>query len=183
MQDLANFNNDTFSRDAGRLKETCWLLLRRIFFECSVMPWYRLRRSILSRFGGKISRSVITKPGCKITFPWKLSVGEHSWLGEDAWLMNLEQITIGNNVCISQRAILCTGNHDWLAPAFDLIVKPIIVEDKVWIGANAFVGPGVTLHEGCVVTAGSVVTKDMPAWTICGGNPCVPLKPRKIRST
>jgi putative colanic acid biosynthesis acetyltransferase WcaF len=175
---LSTFNNAGFERGAGRCKELAWLALRSFFFEHSVMPWYGLRRRILRTFGARLSPNVVIKPGVKITFPWRLTVGENSWLGEECWLLNLAPISIGKNVCISQRAFLCTGSHDWSKESFDLITRPITVEDNAWICANAFVAPGVTIGDGTVITAGSVVTKDMPSGMICSGNPCAPVKPR-----
>ncbi len=180
IADLAKFNNDAFSRGAPVWKEFMWRLVQWFLFHADFFKLYALKAKILRAFGATVGANVAWKPAAKVTFPWKLSIGDNSWIGEQAWLLNLDEIRIGSNVCISQRAFLCTGSHDWKKESFDLITNPIVIEDGVWICANVFIGPGVTLHEGCVVTAGSVVTKDMPAWTICGGNPCVPLKPRKI---
>ena len=118
--DLSTFKNPEFDREGGRLKEFAWLTLRSLFFERSVMPWYRLRRCILSAFGARLGEGVIVKPQVKITFPWKLTVGDHVWLGEEAWILNLAPVAIGSHVCISQRAFLCTGNHDWSDPALPL---------------------------------------------------------------
>ena len=121
------------------------------------------------------------KPQVKITFPWKLEIGDHVWLGEECWLLNLERIIIGNNVSISQRAFLCTGSHNYKLCTFDLIVKPITLEDGCWIGAGAWVGPGVTVGSHAVLTAGSVATKALEPWGIYQGNPAVLVKQRVIR--
>jgi putative colanic acid biosynthesis acetyltransferase WcaF len=107
-------------------------------------------------------------------------VGDNCWLGEDSWLLNLAPIRLGSNVVISQRAFLCTGNHDWTDPAFGLLTKAIEVGNGAWIGANAFVSPGVTIGSHAVVAAGSVVTRDLPANMICAGNPCIPVRERRI---
>ena len=178
MQNLESFDNSGFDRGRGKWTELSWLLTRSFCFQHSVMPWYRLRRGILRRYGATVGVAAIVKPGVKITFPWKLKIGAHSWVGEDCWLLNLDRIEIGSNVCISQRTLLCTGSHDWSDPGFRLITKPITVEDGVWISANVFVGPGVTIGQNSVVTAGSVVARDLPANMVCSGNPCVPVKPR-----
>ena len=181
--DLSTFRKRDFDRGAGSLKELCWLLARSALFERSNLPWYRLRRLVLRLFGADMAEGVVVKAGVKIAFPWKLSVGAHSWLGEDAWLANFDRITIGANVCVSQRALLCTGNHDWSDPAFGLVTKPIVVRDGAWICANVFVAPGVTIGENAVATAGSVVTRDLPSGMICSGNPCVPVKARVVRAS
>ena len=178
MQNLEKFNNTDFKRGASKGKELIWLLFRSFFFEFSVLPLNSLRRKILNAFGGKIAKKVTIKPQVKVTFPWKLKVGKNTWLGEEAWLMNLAPIEIGDHVVISQRTFLCTGSHNWKKQSFDLICKPIIIKDEAWICANVFIGPGVTIGEGCVVTAGSVVTSDLPANMICSGNPAVPVKER-----
>jgi putative colanic acid biosynthesis acetyltransferase WcaF len=122
------------------------------------------------------------KPQVKIAFPWKLEVGDHAWLGEESWILNLAPVTIGPSVCISQRAFLCAGNHDWSDPRFRLVAQPIRIGEGAWIGANVFVGPGVTVGAGAVATVSSVVTGDLPDGMICSGNPCRPVKPRDQKS-
>lgn len=178
MQDLAAFDASRYTRGASAAREWTWLLVRGPLFG---LPWlraYALKRAVLRAFGATIGAGVVLKPAVRLAFPWRLEVGAHSWLGENAWLLNLAPIRIGAHVCISQRALLCTGNHDWSRTDFALRCAPICIEDEVWIGANAFVGPGVTIGRGSVVTAGSVVTRSLPPGMICSGNPCVPVKPR-----
>lgn len=179
--DLAKFCNEDFGRGASRGKELLWILIRKFFFENSVLPTYSLRCRLLRAFGAEIGKGVVIKPAAKITFPWRLAVRDNAWIGEESWLLNLAQITIGANVCISQRAFLCSGSHDWTSPIFDLTAKSITVEDGAWVGANVFVGPGIIIGRNAVVTAGSVVTEDLPSNMICSGNPCKPVKERVIR--
>ncbi|MDB4985588.1 MAG: transferase hexapeptide repeat containing protein [Myxococcaceae bacterium] len=178
--DLSDFENGDFDRGASKARELAWIAARSLFFERGPIPLDALRLGILSRFGAQMGAGSICRRGFRVTFPWKLEVGSHCWLGEDAWLLNLAPIRIGNSVCISQRAFLCAGNHDWSHHALPLVTAPITVHDGAWIGASAFVGPGVTIGDHCVVTAGSVVTGDLPPYTICSGNPCRPVKERKI---
>src|SRR6202012_6092267 len=109
---------------------------------CCPLKMSGLKCAVLRAFGAKVRRGVVIKPHVKITFPWKLWLGDNVWLGEECWLLNLDQIVIADNVCISQRAFLCTGNHNYKWPTFDLMVRPIRVEAGAWIGANALVGPG-----------------------------------------
>ncbi len=178
MVDLSKFNNSAFSRGGSALKELAWRVLQQGVFNLECVKLYATKRRILRTFGASLSDGVVVKPKAKITFPWKLSVGRNSWIGEEVWLLNLDRIEIGANVCISQRAFLCTGSHDWSKESFDLLTRPIIIGDGAWICANVFIGPGVTVGENAVVTAGSVVTRDLPANMVCSGNPCVPVKQR-----
>ncbi len=141
MQNLEKFNNADFDRGAPKGKELLWILFRSFFFEFSVLPLSSIRRKILNFFGARLATKVTIKPQVKITFPWKLSVGENTWLGEEAWLINLANITIGRNCVISQRAMLCTGSHNWKKESFDLITKPIILEDGVWIERSIYDRP------------------------------------------
>ena len=125
----------------------------------------RLRITILRIFGARIGSGVVIKPHVKVKFPWRLTVGANSWIGEGVWIDNLAEVKIGCNACISQGAYLCTGSHDWSAPTFDLVVRPIEIGDEAWICANASVGPGVRAGRGAVLTLGAVATRDLEDWT------------------
>jgi putative colanic acid biosynthesis acetyltransferase WcaF len=144
------------------------------------MPFYGLKRWLLRGFGASISTGVIVKPGVKVKYPWKLSIGCDSWIGEGAWIDNIERVSIGADCCISQGAYLCTGNHDWTDPRFGLTARPIEVRDQAWIGAKAIVGPGVVIGEGAVVSIGSVMTSDSEPWAIYSGNPAVLVRRRRL---
>lgn len=178
--DLSKFANLEFNRGASAMKEVAWLVVRLVLFQICPLSLSALKSSVLRWFGGSVGRGVIIKPNVKITFPWKLTIGDHVWLGEECWLLNLAPITIRNNVCISQRAFLCTGNHDYKSPKFDLTSKPIKLEQGAWIGAGGFVGPGVTVGSHAVLTAGSVAARDMDAHGVYRGNPAVIFKIRVV---
>jgi putative colanic acid biosynthesis acetyltransferase WcaF len=111
----------------------------------------------------------------RIKYPWRLQIGDHSWIGEDAWIDNLADVTIGANVCVSQGVYLCTGSHDRDKPTFDLVTQPITLKDGSWICTRATVLGNVTVHEGAVVAAGSVVHVDVAANSIVGGVPARPV--------
>lgn len=165
-------------RGRSRVVEAIWYACKCVFF-LSALPWPgALKRALLRGFGARVGRGVVIKPRVNIHFPWKLTLGDHCWLGEEAWLLNFEPCELGAHVCISQRAFLCGGNHDFRARDFAYRNAPIRIARGAWIGANVFVGPGVTVAEYAVATAGSVVVKDLPASFICAGNPCVPVRPR-----
>jgi putative colanic acid biosynthesis acetyltransferase WcaF len=178
--ELSLFSTGQFDRGAGRLKEALWLVVSRLLFQLCPTSLSAIKCMALRWFGASVGRGVVIKPDVKITFPWKLTLGDHVWLGEECWLLNLAPITMEDNVCISQRAFLCTGNHNYKSPAFDLHTQPIRVEHGAWIGASAFVGPGVSVGSHAVLTAGSVATKDLEAYGIYQGNPAVLIKKREV---
>ena len=147
--------------DRGRSKavEAVWYLVKCAFF-LSALPWpsgFKVR--LLRAFGAKVGLGVVIKPRVNIHFPWKLVIGDHSWIGEEAFILNFEPVTIGSHVCISQRAFLCTGNHNYKDPAFSYRNEPIAIGDGAWIGAMVFVGPGAIVAPETVVKAGEVVKK------------------------
>jgi putative colanic acid biosynthesis acetyltransferase WcaF len=179
--DLSQFSNTGFDRGASRFKEMLWLLVRSLFFAPPLPLPSALRVFFLRLFGATVGQGVVIKPQVKITFPWKLKVGSHVWLGEECWLLNLEQIVIADHVCLSQRAFLCTGNHNYKSPTFDLIVQPIQIEAGAWIGAGAFVGPGVKVGTHAVLAMGSVASADLQPFGIYRGNPAVWVKTRVFR--
>jgi putative colanic acid biosynthesis acetyltransferase WcaF len=178
--DLSKYSHGEFDRGSGIFKEGLWLIVSLFLFRLCPFSFSALKRLMLRSFGGRVGKGVVIKPQVKITFPWKLTIGDHVWLGEECWLLNLERIIIGNNVCISQRAFLCTGSHNHKLSTFDLITKPITVEDGVWLGAGCWVGPGVVVSADSVLTAGSVTTKDLEPNGVYRGNPAVLLKQRVI---
>ncbi len=146
------------------------------------MPLSSVRRFLLCLFGAHIGRGVVIKPGVRVKYPWLVEIGDNCWIGEDCWIDNLAHVKIGSDVCLSQAAYLCTGNHDWSDSHFGLILAPIKVADGAWIGARALLSPGVEIGECAVVTAGSVVTRNVPQFEIHGGHPARFIRHRKIQS-
>jgi putative colanic acid biosynthesis acetyltransferase WcaF len=178
--DLSRFTVGNFNRGAGVVKEGLWLVVSLVLFRVCPFSFSALKRAVLRAFGASVGRNVTIKPRVSITFPWKLTVGDHVWLGEESWLLNLERIVIGSNVCISQRAVLCTGSHNYKVVTFDLITRPITLEDGAWIGAGSWVGPGVTVGAHAVLALGSVATQNLAANGIYRGNPAMFVKQRII---
>lgn len=177
--DLSKFDaHDGYSKGKPFLIEIFWYAFKTIFF-LTAIPWpNKLKIQILRLFGAKIGEGVIIKPRVNIHLPWKLEIGNFSWIGEESWILNFELIQIGNNCCISQRAFLCGGNHDYKDLAMKYRNGPIKVNDGSWVGANVFVSPNVEISENCVITACSVVYKNLPADMICSGAPCEPVRSR-----
>jgi putative colanic acid biosynthesis acetyltransferase WcaF len=159
---------------------TAWFLLGMPLLRCPILPSSSFRRGLLRWFGAEIGEDAVIKPGVRVKFPWKLKMGDHSWLGEDCWIDNLAPVILGKHVCISQAAYLCTGNHDWSDPAFRLITRSIEIRDGAWIAARASIGPGVVVGEHAVVGFGAVVTGAVPPYEIHGGNPAAFLRRREI---
>jgi putative colanic acid biosynthesis acetyltransferase WcaF len=170
---LDTYDNSDFDRGACRLAEALWVVSKCLFF-LNPLPWpSALRVFLLRLFGARVGHGVVIRSGVNITFPWRVTIGDHVWLGEEVIILSLAPVTIGSHVCISQRAFLCTGTHAWREETFDLRTYPIIVEDSVWISAQAFIGPAVEVGRGSVVSAGSVVMKSVPPDSMVRGNPVV----------
>jgi putative colanic acid biosynthesis acetyltransferase WcaF len=165
-----------FDRGAPRWKEALWVLVKRTMFFTSLPIPSAIRVAVLRAFGARVGKGVVVRSRVNITFPWRIEMGDFVWLGEEVLILSLARVCVGSNVCISQRAFLCTGSHDYRCESFSLVTKPITVGSRSWIAAQAFVGPGVRVGEGAVVSAGAVVMNDVPADTLVLGNPAYPLK-------
>lgn len=152
-----------------------------LFFRFSPRPCFGWRRLVLRCFGAKIGAHVNTHPTTRIYFPWNLTVGEWSAIGEDALIYNLGPVTLGEKVTISHRAHLCAGTHDYTLPDLPLLKPPIVIGDQAWICADAFVGPGVTVGEGVVVGARAVVKRNVEPWAVVAGNPARFIKKREMK--
>lgn len=161
------------------MKQFLWYFTSVIFLKSALMPVSLVLVFLLKLFGAKIGRDVRIKPGIHIKYPWKLEIGDHSWLA-DCYIENLDWVHIGKNCCISQKATLITGNHNYKKAGFDLMVQPITLEDGVWIGAGSMVGPGVLASSHSVLSLGGVALHNLEAFSIYQGNPAVKIRDRII---
>ncbi|MDX8339291.1 WcaF family extracellular polysaccharide biosynthesis acetyltransferase [Draconibacterium sp. IB214405] len=177
---LETFNPNTFDKGTGAVKKTLWFFLHALLIESSWMPIVSIKVFLLRRFGAKVGKGLVIKPSVRIKFPWKLEIGDHVWLGEGCWIDNLDHVKIGSNVCISQGAMLLTGNHDYSVSSFDYRNAPIELEDGVWMGAQSVVCPGVHCKSHSILTVGSVATKDLEPYSINQGNPAKAIRKRFI---
>lgn len=176
MIDLAHYTTAGFDRGASRGKELAWWLVKCFFFQ-TPWPWpSSLRVAWLRFFGAHIGRGVVIRGNVNITFPWRLIMGDHVWIGEEVTILSLAPVTIESHVCISQRAFLCAGSHDFSTSSFALKTAPITVRAGCWIAAQAFVALGVEIGSRSMVSAGSVVTKNVPPDVIVHGNPATVIK-------
>lgn len=175
---LQRYDNRKFDRGSAVWIETLWGTVQGMFFS-TWLPGSAWRVEILRIFGAKIGTGVNIKPHVRIKFPWRLSVGDYSWIGENAWIDNLDQVTIGSNVCISQGVYICTGSHDYKDETFRLVTKAVSIEDESWIAAFSKIAPGVTVRKRSVVAFGAVLTKDTRENSVYAGNPAEFIRSRE----
>lgn len=171
LQDLAHYRlPPDWHPGAPRWRQALWLLLGQPLLGSSLpgTPW---RKALLRLFGARLGEGGRLKPGLRVKFPWRLEVGHHFWLGEDVWIDNLAPVRLGDRVCLSQGVYLCTGNHDFRTPTFQLRVQPITIDHDAWIAARAVLAPGTCVGGGAVVTLAAVVKGVVPAGSIMAGNP------------
>ena len=178
--DLSTYNNSWFKNDASLFKRALWHLANFFILKSHIVPLSFIKVAILRLFGAKIGSNVTIKPGLNIKYPWKLKVGNNCWIGENVWIDNLDEVTLADNVCISQGAFLLCGNHNFKSSSFDLMLGPITIESGAWLGAKSMVCPGVTVASHAILSVGSLANKDLEPYTIYKGNPAVKYKERII---
>jgi len=178
MQTLNKFKLPKNFRGRSTLVVQLWWMTDFFFFKLSPQVMYGWRRFLLRLFGAKIGKSVIIRPNVTITYPWKVSIGDYSWIGDNVELYSLGEIEIGSNVVISQKSYLCAASHDYDKEDFPIWSKKITIEDECWLATDVYVAPGVTVGKGTVVGARSSVFKDLPAGKVCVGSPAVVIKDR-----
>jgi putative colanic acid biosynthesis acetyltransferase WcaF len=134
---------------------------------------------LLRAFGARISPTASPNNRARIDLPWNLEMGAHASIGEYAWVYAIDRISIADYACVGQHVHLLAGTHDVDDPAFPLVTRPLRIGERAWIAARATVLPGAHIGAGAVIGAASVVTRPMPGDTVCAGNPCRPLRPRR----
>lgn len=155
-----------------------WWMVQAILFNGSPQILYGWRRFLLRLFGARIGRGVLIRPSVEITYPWNLSIGDYSWVGDRVVLYTLGKISIGSHSVVSQRSYICAGSHNPDSVAFDIFASPISIGDECWLAADVFVAPGVSIAHGTVVGARSTVRGDLPGGMICHGDPARPIRRR-----
>jgi putative colanic acid biosynthesis acetyltransferase WcaF len=158
---LRDFSGRGYDKGRPLPVQAMWFAVLQLLFRAWWLPT-RLRPPLLRAFGARVGSRVLIRHGVRVQWPWKLEIGDDVWIGEDAWLINLERISIGSDVCVSQGAMLCTGSHQRRSPAFEFDNAPIRLEPGCWVAARAIVLRGVTVGEGAVVSAGAVAHRDLP---------------------
>jgi putative colanic acid biosynthesis acetyltransferase WcaF len=179
--DLKSFNNKWYKPGKNLLVRGAWYFINHLLFKSS-FPFYAPKRFFLRLFGAKIGTGLIIKPHVSIKYPWRLNIGNHVWIGEEVWIDNLANVTLRDNSCVSQGALLLCGNHNYRKSSFDLIVSEIIFEEGAWAGARTVICPGVKLGSHSLLTVGSIATTNLDANWIYQGNPATKLKPRELKA-
>lgn len=164
----------------NRIRRASWEIVAFLLFRYSPKIFHSWRSFLLRCFGAKVGSGVHVYPGVKIWAPWNLELADECGIANGVILYSQGKISIGQQAVISQGSHLCAGTHDYNQFGFPLITKPIKIGSQAWIAAESFIHPGVSVGEGCVIGARSVVNHDMPAWMICAGHPCQPIKERQI---
>ncbi len=178
--DLSTYDNKAYKSGKNGLIRTLWYFTNVLFFLNPLSPVSTLKVFLLRLFGAKIGKGVVIKPSVNIKYPWRLKIGNHTWIGEKVWIDNLADVEIGDNCCLSQGAMLLCGNHNYKKTTFDLIIGNIILNNGVWIGANATVTSGIVCSSHIVLTVNSVLTQNTESYKIYSGNPAKPVKERQI---
>lgn len=171
-------NNFKSSRNFNLIGIAFWWLISNLIFVNAFTP-STLRPTILRIFGATVGTGVSIRRGVRVHFPWNLEIGDDCWIGEEVWFVNHEKITIGSDVCISQRSIICSGGHDYRSASLEYAHKPVTIKDGAWVCLDAKVLPGVTIGECSVVSAGEVVRKSVPDFSMLVGGQIRPIDPPK----
>lgn len=159
---LRGFTGAGYAKGRPVVVQALWFAVLNMAF----VKWWlpaRLRPALLRAFGASVGDGVFIRHRVRVLWPWKLTIGDDCWIGEDAWLLNLEPITLGHDVCLSQGVFLCAGSHDRMSETFEYDNAPIVVEPEAWIATQATVLRGVTVGRGAVVGAKALVAHDVPA--------------------
>jgi len=179
MQDLSKFSLPENFRGKSAIYVQLWWIVETLLFKPSPQVFYKWRCFLLRRFGAEIGKNVIIRPSVTITYPWKVKIGDYSWIGDDVVLYSLGDIEIGSNTVISQKSYICAGTHDYTEIDFPIRGEKIIIEDECWLATDVYVAPGIKIGKGTVVGARSSVFKDLPEGKVCIGSPAKVIKDRK----
>ncbi|MBE9116003.1 colanic acid biosynthesis acetyltransferase WcaF [Lusitaniella coriacea LEGE 07157] len=181
--DLRRYDQSDFDRGRPGWVILLWWLVQSIAFPLSLHNTHGIRRALLRLFGAKIGQGVVIRPTARFTYPWKVEIGDYSWIGDDVVLYSLERITIGSHCIVSQKCYLCTGSHDFQDPTFKLQTNTITIGNGAWVATDCFVAPGVTIGANAVIGARSNVFRDIPAQQVAWGSPCRPHYPREMHQS
>jgi putative colanic acid biosynthesis acetyltransferase WcaF len=181
LVDLRRYDQSWFDRGRPGWFILLWWLVQAVIFPLTLHSAHGMRRWLLRQFGATIGAGVAIRPTARFTYPWKVTIGDYSWIGDDVVLYSLDAIRIGSHCVISQETYLCTGSHDSHDPTFNLQTGPITIGNGAWIAADCFVGPNVAIGANALVGARSSVFSNLPEQQVCWGTPCKPHHQREIQ--
>jgi putative colanic acid biosynthesis acetyltransferase WcaF len=164
-RDLKRFAGGVNLTTLGKIRLGAWYLVQNVLFKSPFLP-SSLRAPLLRLFGASVGNGVFIRRGVRIHFPWNLEIGNHCWIGEEVWFINHEKVTLGSNVCISQRSIICTGSHDFKSASLEYAHKSVEIKDGAWICLDSKILPGVSIGECSVVSAGETARKSLPDYSM-----------------
>ena len=165
----------------NQMARALWGIVYVLLFRPSPRPLHSWRRLLLKCFGAKLGRKAKVFSSASVFAPWNLTMGDYSTIAPDVDCYCAGSISIGEHSTVSQYTYLCGASHDFEDPKMTLFTAPIRIGARVWICADVFIGPGVSIADGVVVGARSSVFSDLPAWTVCTGTPAKPTRPRIVR--
>lgn len=178
IQRLDTFRLPVGFRGRSAVVVQLWWLVQGTLFGCSPQFMFGWRRWLLRLFGAQVGKAVLVRQSVKVTYPWKVTIGDHVWIGDDVVLYSLGEIEIGNHAVVSQRSYLCSASHDYTQPEFPIYDRKVCIGARAWLATDVFIAPGVIIGEGAVVGARSSVFHDLPPMMVCVGSPAKPIKPR-----
>ena len=177
-RELSEFNNPLKADKIWKIRTLIAFLISRIVLRRAYMP-STIKVFFLRIQGARVGSRVLLAPSIRVQFPWNLEIGDDCWIGEEVWFIDHEKIIIGSNVCISQRSIICSGGHDYRSASLEYSHKPIEIKDGAWVCLDAKVLPGVTIGECSVISAGEVVRKSVPDYSMLVGGQIRAIEPPK----
>ncbi|MGF1590841.1 MAG: hormogonium polysaccharide biosynthesis acetyltransferase HpsU [Pleurocapsa sp.] len=180
--DLTSYDISNFERGKANWLVMLWWLIQAIAFPLSLHNFNSFRCFLLRLFGAKIGKGVVIRPSARFIYPWKVEIGDYSWIGDDVVFYCVDSITIGSHCVISQKSYLCTGSHNIENKSFALITAPIKIGNGAWVATDCFIAPGVNIGSNSVIGARSSVMKSIPSQQVAWGTPCVPRYLREIKS-
>lgn len=183
LVDLSKYDQSGFDRGRPSWFVLLWWLIQAIAFPLSLHNFNFLRCWLLSLFGAKIGKKVVIRPTARFTYPWKVEIGDYSWIGDNVVFYSIDRIQIGSHSVISQKCYLCTASHDFEDEAFGLITAPLKIGNGAWVATDCFIAPGITIGDNAVIGARSTVFKNIPNRTVAWGSPCCAKYKRKIKKS
>lgn len=182
LVDLRTYDLSNFDRGKPKWYVMLWWLVQAIVFPLSPHNFNGFRCFLLRLFGAEIGKGTVIRPSSRFLFPWKISIGEYSWIGDEVVFYSVDCITVGSHSVISQKTYLCTGSHDICDRSFALITAPITIGNGTWIATDCFLAAGVSIGSNAVIGARSSVMKNISARQVAWGTPCIARYQRKIES-